>query len=210
MDSLEVKEERSSVQKTICFTSHNHITGSFSICPTPTPITFSRDNSIESTSTMVCLRNIPSFMLPKELLYFLTGYLSRLASITILKELSTSTSTDLTPAVGDYLAVISFADTSSIPQFLLDFSHRPLSTLQPASADISLIITPPSPPIALPSSDTSCPVCLEPLCNDFYSLFCGHAFHFNCVQKLESERCPVCRYVPKISLFEPQIDVYLS
>lgn len=187
MESLSVEEKALSDPKTICFTTHNHITGSFTSCNNCS------DVSDVSSSTMVCLRSIPSFMLPKELLYFLTGYLARIASITILKELSTSASNDLTPAVGDYLAVISFVDTSSIPHFLSDFSQRPLSTLQPTSADISHVISPPSPPLVHPSSDTSCPVCLEPLCSNFYSLFCGHAFHFNCVQKLESERCPVCR-----------------
>ena len=181
---------------TVYFTLHNHSTG---VLTTSSVSDAESINKVDTLITTVCLRRIPSFMLPKELLYFLTGYLSRITSIIILKELSTSTTvlknvpSITTPAIGDYLALISFIDSSVTPQFLNDFVSRPLSTLQPTNTDLSLVTSISPPSAAATAADMSCAVCLEPLCNGKYSLFCGHVFHFTCVQKLETERCPVCR-----------------
>jgi hypothetical protein len=46
--------------------------------------------------------------------------------------------------------------------------------------------------------ELQCAVCLENISIQYplsFTLYCGHTFHIECVSRLESPQCPVCRYV---------------
>lgn len=160
----------------------------------------------------LCLLDVPAHMIPKEILRFFGSNLAQISSIRIVKHTTQS---------DKYLAIIDVISVEAANQFVCDFSGQVLSSLEDVRCTLVPIakividqhdnFEPTSRASSAASLNTEddgemaghCPVCLECFSEALpmsITTFCNHRFHMQCMLKLESSQCPVCRYASRTSL----------
>lgn len=150
--------------------------------------------------TTLCLLNVPPHMIPIEIIRFFNSHLSLIRSISIHRHAAASEK---------FFAVLhtnSFAATKTIFE---EYNGQIISSVDKVHCIIYPVIQIVSTDQANESSTassaalepdnnepSSCPVCLETISIEnpmTITTCCNHRFHMECMMRLESDQCPVCR-----------------
>ena len=159
----------------------------------------------------LCILLVPSFMIPHDIIQFLSPFLSDVKNITTLRHLD---------AHDQYIVLIEVTSVEVAAEFIKEYHGISLCSLQPTTCLVYSVqdvdygicgmeegnLSNEEKTTRGESSNTSggyqeeeediCVLCLAPMESDHPSSFttcCGHTFHISCTKQLENAQCPVCR-----------------
>ncbi|KAI7855335.1 BRCA1-associated protein 2-domain-containing protein [Circinella umbellata] len=160
-----------------------------------------------TTSTIVCSLDIPSYLTVPDFLSFVEPVDSCVSHYRIIRE----TNPD------KYMVLMKFRDSDAARDYYTQYNDRRFSSMEPEicrvvyiqSVEMNSVLMPPytfpfvndTTTIRRANDDTSiCPVCLERMdekVTGLLTILCQHTFHCYCLSKWGDGSCPVCRYSQK-------------
>jgi hypothetical protein len=184
-------------------------------------VKYSVNESNKCENNLLCILNVPSYMIPGEIIKFFGLDLRKITSFRIYRHYS-----DL----DIYTAVLQIVNVLEMESIITDYDGQLMSTLEgntfcrlrpikqitfTKSSDFYRIYShnkvngvksvgkvcdylPKIQGGDLEDDDVeeSCPVCLESVTDceaQTFTTCCRHTFHVSCIAKLEGPQCPVCR-----------------
>lgn len=159
-----------------------------------------KDNNIESRSHchMVALMDVPSYMIPNDIIHFFSSYLNEIISIRIVRRIPSHSHSHSS----SYMALILLKSYEMLKSFLNAFNGQELtSLLEPTLCCIytvkNITIKSASTDKIDPDECERCVLCLDSISTILpksFTTYCNHTFHIDCIVKLEAPQCPVCRF----------------
>ena len=152
--------------------------------------------------SLLCLATVPAHMIPTELLQYFGCNLCLISSLRILRHA-------VDPS--KYLALIQPQSAEAGNRLIEEYNGQILSSFDKSTcmlyravgvSDVC-VLSPHQPIKGISVEDVqedpdTCPVCLEAISTtNPMSIItcCNHRFHMQCMARLESSQCPVCRFV---------------
>ncbi|KAL9551045.1 hypothetical protein MBANPS3_004447 [Mucor bainieri] len=166
-------------------------------------------NAITETKSIhdviLCTYSIPSHISIPEFLEFVAPVDSFVCHYRVFRDTSSDT----------YSVLLKFRDPYSANSYYKQYNGRLFSSMEPEKCQVVYVesiefnadtISPSTIPFTQQAdseqddSQSTCPVCLEPMdekSTGLLTILCQHTFHCHCLSKWGDGSCPVCRYSQK-------------